>query len=286
MISIDLRCVLAKLERKFFHCYATANDKRFYLEDIKNLKRILMHDAGVGKIYLYIAISLVNKQSYWDDLFVKNISKMFSNQDRVILKSIFFKDNRGRDFSSYSELKKMILPFTSDSDYVFFQNRSACGPYFDNWLVQFIEHFNKHDSIALCGSTINFNDHPKRSQRNDLPHIQTYAFVTSLKYLNMLPKVFPGEKEVDRLQIILNGEIGLSQFYLKRQFSIVCLEWPDEIIALSSKAISTADCKEKVKELHSFYHRHYINKNKARRIKNPLFPALSLYIKVMLGCKL
>ena len=264
---------------QYFHCYATANDNSLYFEDIKNLINIRNNCSGAKKVELYIAISKVKKQDFLDKLFVNTIKKMFAQHSTIVLKDIFFKKNTGRDFSSYSYLNKKIQAIASPNDYVFFQNRSACGPFRKNWFEEFLIQYEKFNSVALCGSTINFKDHPSIGEKNDLPHIQSYAFLTKVKFLKMLGNSFPGENETQRLKIIREGEIGMSQVFLERGYGITCMEWKEELITLNSAPLSKTDCKATVVANHQFYHRKYFKKNKNAKIKNSLWKPLLSYVK-------
>jgi len=262
---------------KHYLCYATANDNRTYMQDIKNLVNLCKHKHGVDSLYLYIAISKVNEISMFDKVFANTVRSMFADCETIDLVEIFFKDNIGRDFSSYSLMNKKIQQIASKDDLVFFKNRSACGPFKDDWYSLYVKQFALHEKIALVGSTINFNDHPERSYRTNLPHIQTYAFLTQVKFLKMLKDSFPGEKETERLNIITHGEIGLSQFFLNKGYFINCLEWPDELVDSNSKKLALSDCKDSVNQDHPFYHRRYMRKNKKRRIKDSLVESLVFY---------
>jgi len=248
------------LNNKYYHCYATANDDRFYYRDIQNLFRIKNTYSGVNKLVLCIAISEVNKINLLDRIFVWAVKKLFFKYPFIDLKKVFFKSNIGRDFSSYSMMKDFIQEEAAPDDYVFFQNRSGFGPFRKGWLKEIILQFEKYDGTAICGSTINFKDHPNRSLRNDLPHVQTYAFLTKRLFLEKLGSSFPGKEEISRLEIILQGEIGLSQFFISRGFGITCMEWPDEYITNDSKPINNKDIKDSVVQSHQFYHKVYLNK--------------------------
>jgi hypothetical protein len=263
---------------QFFHCYATANDDKLFIEDINNIISLTQKCSGVGPTNLYIAISTAREKDHWDELFTSVITSLLSHHDNITLKEIFFKGNTGRDFSSYARMTEKVLKVSSPNDYVFFQNRSACGPFIDNWLDIFLLQYNKFDSVALCGSSINFLDHPSRSQRDDLPHIQTYAFLTTAYYLQMLDGYFPGENEIERLDIIVNGEIGLSQFFLNKGNNITCLEWPDERVTRDSISLASVDVKYNVTENHPFYHRHYMKKNK-KKYPTTKMKALWVYLR-------
>ena len=141
------------------------------------------------------------------------------------------------------------------------------APYLHDWYLRFIQQYEKFDNVALCGSTINFRDHPRRSERNDIPHIQTYAFLSKAQITQMLHTDFPGAKESERLKIITEGEMGLSQFYLDKGFGVTCLEWPNDLILSDSKALTYEDVKELVIGEQPFYHRHFFKNRRNRKIR-------------------
>jgi|NorSeaMetagenome_1021524.scaffolds.fasta_scaffold15830_3 hypothetical protein len=248
-------------KQKYFHCYATANDSRIYLKDIQNLMRLKSNYSGFSKIILLIAISEVNKISFFDRFFVENLKNIFHNHPFIELREIYFKGNIGRDFSSYQTLLNKVKKTANDDDFILFQNRSGYGPFQENWYKKFVNQFEKFDSIAICGSTINFNDHPLRSLSNNLPHIQTYSFLTKVFYMKMFGDIFPGSNQAERLNIICDGEIELSQFFLRKKHKITCIEWPDEEISNQTNPISLLDIKAKVVAKHYFYHRKYFRKH-------------------------
>jgi hypothetical protein len=256
--------------QKYFHCYATANDSRLYLQDLKNLCRIRNVDSGVGSIFLFIAISKVHNINLFDKFFMRMVRAMFKNHHSVKLMQIFYKSNLGRDLSSYQLMWEEVKLISSDEDYILFQNRSGCGPFRRNWYKQYMEQFEKFESVALCGSTINFKDHPSRSLRNDLPHVQTYSFISKVYFMKMFGHDFPGANERERNKIIVNGEIELSQFFLRRKLKITCMEWSDMVITNQSDAPNNTDIKENVTFDHYFYHRKYLNKrNRMKRFFKP-----------------
>jgi hypothetical protein len=120
---------MQKGSTNYFHCYATANDQRHYYRDIQNLLRIRNTISGMSKLQLYIAISEVHTKGFFDKIFVWCIRQLFHKHSDVELKSIFFKSNVGRDFSSYAMMNDLIQQESSPNDYIFFQNRSGYGPF-------------------------------------------------------------------------------------------------------------------------------------------------------------
>jgi hypothetical protein len=206
-----------------FLLYATANDKKNYLEDIINFYNLARYDTGVGKVKMYVAISEVNTPNHRDFRLIENIKKCFVNHPWIDLKSIFFKSNLGRDFSSYQQLVGKASGISNSiDDYVFFRNRSARGPFEDGWFLRFINQFEVFDNNAICGNTINM--YSKNTHISDIvPHVQSYAFMSTMRYLNMLKGEFPGINETTRLNVIANGEIALSQFFLIKGLKITSL---------------------------------------------------------------
>src|SRR5690606_2606322 len=178
--------------RMHFHCYATANDSFFYMKDLRNLRRIKDLDPGVDRVFLFIAVSEVRQSNPMDRLFVTMAKAMFRDHATITLVELFSKSNIGRDFSSYELLLNKVKKIASDEDYILFQNRSGYGPFRTGWYKIFVQQFERFGDVALCGSTINFLDHPSRSLKADLPHIQTYSFLSTLHFMKMLGDRFPG----------------------------------------------------------------------------------------------
>jgi hypothetical protein len=255
-----------EMVQKYYHCYATANESRLYFYDIQNLMRIRNCHSGLSKIVLFIAISEVKKIGFFDHFFVKTVKKIFDGHPSVELREIYFKSNIGRDFSSFQTLFHKVKETANADDYILFQNRSGYGPFHENWYRQFVKQFEKFESIALCGSTINFLDHPKRSSRLDIPHVQTFSFLTKVYFMDMLGGAFPASTKTERMDIVLQGEIEMSQFFLRNNYQITCIEWPDKAISNQTIPIVAVDIKKKVSAKHYFYHRLYFRRNKLKKL--------------------
>lgn len=265
-------------EIKNYHFYATANDDSNFFYDIKNFLRLRKRKTGVGKLVLLVAISEAKKITIKQRLFVFMLKLFFSKKRKFEIKSVFFKSNVGRDFSSYFKMFNVIKDELNDEDYIFFQNRSAYGPFQDDWYLKFIKQIHKKEDLALCGSTISFRDHPNRSERIDLPHVQTYSFFTTGKYLKMISDNFPGVKATSRIEAIYNGEIEFSQFYLRKGYGIICMEWPNNFIYERTKPIKENDIRGNVKENHQFYHRGFFEQTEGqKRGKFKVFKILIIF---------
>ncbi len=270
----------AVTKRNYYHCYATANDDKYYLRDIQNILRFRRISPGIEKINLFIAISKATTVKKSDYIFVWAVKRILSTSPNIVLRQIFFKSNLGRDFSSYAEMSAIVKKEANPDDFVFFQNRSGFGPFRNNWYKEIISQFTKFESTALCGSTINFRDHPNRSDRNDCAHVQTYAFLTQVAFLRMLGDNFPGAEENLRINIILKGEIGLSQFFIDRGYGVTCMEWPEALVSKKTEPIVDTDVKEEITKEHQFHHRTYVLKKEKHEITS--FQKSHQYLKFLI----
>jgi hypothetical protein len=248
-----------------FFAYATATAV-WYARDIKNLLQLAALDPGVEKVELYIAISEVRKRGLRDRMFADRVRELFRDHPRIELVDLSFKSNRGRDFSSYARIFRLISEVAAETDYVMFQNRSACGPLSPDWYRQYIDQYLEFDRVGLCGATISFADHPRRSRETNRPHVQTYAFLTQVGRLLELKDRFPGERAEERLDAILEGELGLSESLLDKGLRLTCMEWPHAAIDRESNAadFATEDVRTQVSGQHAFLHRCYLRKHRLR----------------------
>lgn len=269
-----------QVNQHYYHGYVTANEKRLYLADISNLLQLSKMHPGCNKLMLYIAISEVQRRSVWDRIFIRIVTNVFKKNTNIELRDIFFKPNIGRDFSSFGRLTDRIMKESqNEDDYIFFQNRSGQGPFLNNWYTEFIEQFNKFENVAICGASINFNDYYKLSDRSDLPHVQTYAFISQIKYLKMIPSPFPGERETERTQVISKGEIGLSQFFLKKGIGITCMKRKDDLVLKDSREKSINKEKEQLLN-QAFYHRYFFREKESVKIKREsIFTVIVAYLR-------
>jgi hypothetical protein len=107
------------------------------------------------------------------------------------------------------------------------RNRSAYGPLTDSWYQAYIEQYEKFPCTGLVGSTINLSGHPRRPSRDNPIHVQTYLYLNQWQHLKSLVSDYPGSKCRDRLDVIVEGEVGLSGRMMDRGLALSCLHWPD-----------------------------------------------------------
>lgn len=259
--------------KRGFLSYSTANDDPYYKADFYNFNNLALIKSGVLELYVFISISEVYPKSKIDDYVISKLVKIIEKNKKIKVHCCEFKSNIGRDFSSSHNNLLKIREHCQKDDYILFLNRSSYGPIKKNWYLKYVMQFEKHPNTGLCGNTINFSNHP------DLPtikgefytHIQTYLFLTKMKYFEEIVENFPARNIEDRLSLIKNGEIGLSKYFLKHGFSISCLFWPEKFYnseRLFDKDLPQTDIKKNVYDLPFRYkYEEYFFLNKKLRIK-------------------
>lgn len=209
-----------------FLSYATANEQLMYWDDLANCQNFALYDPGVDLVQIFIAISEVCPRTTKDRKIVRELVNLVERNPCIRVREITFKSNVGRDFSSHAcNLRKIALDADPD-DFILFTNRSAHGPFKQNWYGEYVRQYQKFPDAGLCGSSINFNGHPARPQAGVCTHVQSFAMLSQLRHLQSLKNHFPGEHETDRDDIIAKGEIGLSMYMMQEGKSLTCLAWP------------------------------------------------------------
>ncbi|NTJ67506.1 hypothetical protein G6M50_05975 [Agrobacterium rhizogenes] len=197
--------------------YSTANDDPNYRLDLIHLANMRRYDPGVTCVQLFIATSMVGDGPALHDPHEGGL---------IVKRNTSLKSNVGRDFSSCALNLRLIAEEASPDDYILFTNRSGYGPTMDGWYSKYIEQYHRHPNVQLCGTSINFLGHPDLPHPNTT-HVQTYAFMGKMRDFAEFVEQFPGERETERLQVIQEGEIGLSRRIMERGGAITSLAWPE-----------------------------------------------------------
>lgn len=261
--------------------YATANDTDFFA-DFLNFQRLAKFDPGVAKVEVFITISEVRPRSKYDELIANGLAEVATRNPKIRINSITFKSNVGRDFSSAASALKMMIERGTDEDYALFVNRSGFGPYCRDWFSKYLNLLIQTNS-ELVGSTINGVGHPNGKYPGLAPHIQTYCYFSKLKFLRPFSANFPAEQITDRIDLIDEGEIGLSRHVLERGGSIACLNSPKLVIStkdLEPLGLPMRDIKKRARNL-PFLYKHslswnFFGRQKFQSWRKPLMHKLDL----------
>lgn len=120
------------MQQKYFLGYVSANETNFF-QDFVNIYLMTRHRPGVKKIELYLIFSEVKELSKFHKKALSFLSYLVSGCIWLELKSIIWKTNIGRDFSSADVFLSNISAIASQNDVVMNRNRSSYGPYLENW---------------------------------------------------------------------------------------------------------------------------------------------------------
>ena len=211
---------------RFHLAYLTANDKRF-AADYLHFRNMTRRSPGVQTVLLTIVVSRSRPVSAFDLASVERIVGCTRDCPWLDVRGVLWKGNLGRDFSSAAVALNDISGIVQESDYVMVRNRSAFGPLTENWYRQYVDQYNRHPATGLVGSTINLIGHPLRPDVEDTPHVQSYIYLSQWKHLGPMAKDYPGSRRADRLDVVVEGEIGLSRQIMADGQQISCLNWPE-----------------------------------------------------------
>lgn len=259
-------------QTNYYLIYATANDSD-YLVDYANLNRMCQSNPGVSKIHVYLVVSEVEEHHETDDVALAIFTEMLDKSPWFELQGVYFKDNVGRDFSSVQVCLKAVRASAKDHDVVMIRNRSAYGPFRAGWYAAYLDLLNSREDIGMVGNTINQSGHPDSAYDKAVItcHVQTYLYLARFEVLRGLVDDFPGARETDRLELINNGELGLSRSIMSRGYGLKCLQWPEHVFGMGIYQIPElplTDIKHHQLGL-PFEHRHskvpYINKKLQRK---------------------
>ncbi|HUR31640.1 MAG TPA: hypothetical protein VMZ69_09415 [Saprospiraceae bacterium] len=220
---------------KYFIAYMTANDTPYFHIDYFNLINMFLHDPGVKQVHLYIAVSQVQEFTHLQKRILSAILQAADNCEWLTCEEVILKSNIGRDFSSLQQCLLAMSSTACDDDFILVRNRSSRGPYMSQWYKKYVDLMTAKENIAIVGSTIGLIDHLSRGRTKDVPHVQTYAYLSQWKYFSYLLPDFPGRNAVNKDDAIMDGEIELSQRILKTGAKITSLQKPDMIIDIHNQ---------------------------------------------------
>lgn len=221
-------------DRTCHMAYLTANDSTCFALDSLHFRNMAQLSPGVEKVEITIVVSRTRPQSKLQERALEALVGLAEASPWLSVASVIWKGNIGRDFSSARVGLAEIGRRAGESDYVMVRNRSAYGPITDFWFQRYIDQYERYAHTGLVGSTINLTGHPSRPETDDSRHVQTYVYLSQWRHLAPLIDDYPGSNCTDRLDVIEQGEIGLSGRIMKGGLGISCLYWPQHVFSESS----------------------------------------------------
>lgn len=219
---------------RYHLAYLTANDRRDFTADYLHFCNMAQRCPGVAHVEITIVVSRIRSYPAADTRALDGLVRCAAASPWLSVRAVIWKGNVGRDFSSAQACLKSIAKIATVQDYVMVRNRSAYGPLTDSWYRAYIEQYEKHPATGLVGNTINLIGHPLKPDNADSRHVQTYVYLSQWRHLEPLIDDYPGSKCTARLEVIAQGEIGLSRRIMDSNLQISCLYWPDHTFSASS----------------------------------------------------
>jgi hypothetical protein len=201
------------------------------------LKRIDKYESGVD-FEISLIINFTERFSFKNKLrnFLSEKSALPKSKYQSLkgkypfIKNIYFRDeNVGMDLGAYNFGLEKIIKENFEGD-VIFMNSSVIGPQKNNWLREYKKLFHEFPNIGLCGITANSHATVTNETKSQfMPHVQSFFLYTKTE---LLKKVFsnklPGSDLADdKIKLIMEGEIGISQNFLLAGYAIRTSAFPD-----------------------------------------------------------
>ena len=165
---------------------------------------------------LFFNSPLTNDKRKYDDLLARY---PFVSQH-------FYRDNINQDIGAYDFFYRHLREKNYTGDVVFI-NSSTRGPSQENWLKKYHILYRKHAKTGFLG--ISLNSHNTSVDNCPFsPHVQSFFIYTSMEVLNdVFPNGLIDNSELDKGQLINQGEISMSKKVLDKQWAICCSTFPD-----------------------------------------------------------
>jgi hypothetical protein len=142
------------------------------------------------------------------------------------VEAVHFRDNQGQDFGAYDFGYQLLRRQQHEGD-VLFMNSSVSGPHEHGWLLKYRDQFRRHPNVGLCGIGLNSHD-TSDGEGPFAPHVQSYFLYTNMRVLEHAigPRLFDTDAQ-DKLDVIRQGEIGVSERVLDAGYSITSPVFPE-----------------------------------------------------------
>lgn len=199
------------------------------LENINNVKSGVPFD-----LYLIINTNEEDKPRWYDRYLPAQGNRNTPRETYLKLKEkynfiedVYFRDNVGMDIGAYNYGIELLKSNNSEGD-VLFMNSSVRGPENENWLKNYQKLFNSSPETGLCGISLNSHN-TNFHERVFMPHLQSFFLYTSMDVIRKLfNNGFPGSSITsDKIGLIHEGEIGISQVVLDAGLGIVSSAFPE-----------------------------------------------------------
>ncbi len=165
---------------------------------------------------------------FWPVRYAKPSRKSYESllETYPFINDVHFRNNTGFDIGAYNFGFQLLQSQGYEGD-VLFMNSSVIGPSRDNWLRDYQCLFYNNTNTGLCGITLNSHN-TCMSPPVFAPHVQSFFIYTNTSVLSdAFGTELPGSYISEKIQLIREGEIGISRKVLEAGYSIRCSTFPN-----------------------------------------------------------
>ena len=95
------------VNRSYYLFYCTANEKDYSI-DYANILKMAKYHPGVDKVQIVIAISEAISKKNIEKNYIERLRKVMAKCQWLSLEKVFYKENKGQDFSSVKQCLALI----------------------------------------------------------------------------------------------------------------------------------------------------------------------------------
>lgn len=233
-ISIRSRLPIIDNSHVYYHVHEWGGYPAIRKKKIKNRGIFKCGlEAQLARIEGYVGkYSIISTLTMSDSELCKNINSIKSRVNKFLLV-----DNAGMDFSGYSSFYESIK--NSPNAYVILSNTSV-NSLQNNFIDSYISIMNSDSNIGILGISYCTKCYQSLIRNNFSPHLQSFFYLTTIDVLREIVQFnggqFPGNGIQNKLLLIRNGEIKISQIALNLGYSLAVVLENSVVYKFDSKS--------------------------------------------------
>ncbi|HFD87639.1 MAG TPA: hypothetical protein ENJ35_08185 [Gammaproteobacteria bacterium] len=188
-----------------------------------NFRHYARHDPGVDLVEVYIAVNQAQPKSRSDEIALQSLVQVLEKNPKYKVRKVEFFNKPGRDWRALYVNLNNLLPEATDTDFLFFNNRSGTGALEDGWYKRMLDKIRQDNEIGGVASTMWL---PSKEDSEFPPHLQAFGILTRIRDCLPMMDDFPGIHATDSDGTIRTGEVRFSERLLENGRKLASLYQP------------------------------------------------------------